>query len=172
MTDQNQVMDASDMSLADLAGVDVSGIEEVRFETMPIGTFRFRVKEASIDEGFNKDNEKCFKPQFELEVIETISILKTPQGEDKAEYADKQVGRKHTERFNINMAKDNEEIAKAIGRVKAFHTDIGGESWGSNLIENCESTVDLEFVGNITHQQDPNDKSRQFARLNVPKKKG
>lgn len=172
-TTQDPGFDVNDMSLADLAGVDVSNIEEVRFEAIPLGTYNLRINKVEIEDTFNNDSEKVFRPTFEVEIIDVVSILKIPAGEDKEAYTAKQIGRKHSERFTINMAKSNDEIATAIGRVKTFHTDVGqGElPWTSNLIENCESLEGREFVGQFTHQTDKNDRSRVFSRLTPAKKK-
>lgn len=172
-TNNEPQFDINDMSLADLAGVDVSDIEEVRFEAIPLGTYNLRVNKAEIEDTFNNDGDKVFRPIFEIEIIDVVSILKTPAGEDKEAYAQKQVGRKHSERFTINMAKGNDDIATAIGRVKSFHTDVsqGELPWTANLVENVESLVDREFVGQFTHQTDKNDKSRVFSRLTPAKKK-
>lgn len=157
--------DFAQLSLADLAGVDVSQIEETRFEALPMGAYEFEIVQAEVEESTNRDNEKVFKVTVENKIVNTISILKVPAGEDKSEYMDKQVGRTITERFTINVEKPQEDIVKAIGRVKSFFTDVGGTDWGANLIENVEALVGLTFNGSVTHQSDKDDKTIKYARL-------
>jgi hypothetical protein len=156
--------DEDEMSLADLAGLDVSGIDEIRFETLPQGSYSFEVMEAELVEGTDKDQAKRFEGRFSMKIIEVLSVLEA--GVDKESL----VGKSITERFFISPTKTADEIQKAIGRLRAFVTDMGCDSTGAlgTIIEN---TIGHKFNAKIAHRKDPEDKSIVYARLKLDPKK-
>lgn len=107
--------DVSDFSLADLAGLDVSGIDEIRFERVPDGKYVFRGKEIRLDEDENDDGDKRFNVFVVSEVVECHVVLE--QGVTKEDT----IGKTHTERFFV----DPTDAATGIGRIRAFIADIG-----------------------------------------------
>jgi hypothetical protein len=82
-------------SLADLAGIDVSDIEEVRFSSLEPGAYGFEINEADLGED-EKDGNRRFFARFDMKVVEVKTIL-TP-GIDK----ESQIGKAHAERFFID----------------------------------------------------------------------
>lgn len=159
MADENE-----GFSLADIAGLDVSDIAEVRFQTLPLGVYGWEVTEADLSED-EKDGERRFKAQFDLKVIEVKSVLE--QGVDKESL----VGKTHTERFFIKPTESQEDVQKAIGRVRAFIADTGANNAGTlgDIVRSMKGHI---FTGKITHQTDKDDKSVKYARLRLdpPKK--
>lgn len=151
-------------SLADLADIDVSEIEEVRFQSLPAGSYGFEVTEADLAED-EKDGERRFKADIALKIIEVKAVLE--QGVDKESL----VGKPHHERFFIDPSKPEDEVKQAIGRIRAFVSDVGMDSSGKlgDIVRNLKGHT---FVGKIVKQKDKNDKSIEYARLRLdPAKK-
>lgn len=159
MVDTTNDLD-SGFSLADLANIDVSDIEEVRFVDIPAGIFDWEVTQTDLTED-TKDGERRFKVEFALKIIEVKSILEP--GKDPEQF----VNKPHTERFMIYPGKTEEEVKKAIGRVRAFVTDIGLDSAGKlgEIVANAKGHT---FTGKITKQKPKDDPSHPgYARLRL-----
>lgn len=146
-------------SLADLADIDVSEIEEVRFSTLPAGAYAFEVIEAGLAED-EKDGNRRFKANVELKVAEVKAVLE--QGVDKESL----VGKTHSERFFVDPSKPEEDVKKAIGRIRAFVTDVGMESTGKlgDIVANLKGHI---FTGKIVKQKNKDDPSIEYARLRL-----
>ena len=160
MTDATEELNES-FSLADLADLDVSDIEEVRFVSLPAGIYDFEVTNADFHED-TKDGETRFKIEFALKIIEVKSIMESGKNPDDF------VGKEHTERFFVKPTDEQEKVLKAIGRVRAFITDMGGDSEGKlgDIVRNQKGHT---FTGKIVKQKDRNDPSVEYARLRLEK---
>lgn len=159
----NHIMvEESNFSLADLADIDVSGIEEVRFQSLPAGAYEFEVIEADLEES-TKDGETRFNAGFKLKILEVKAVLEA--GVDKESL----VGKEHGERLFIKPTDEEAEVKKQIGRVRAFVTDMGCDSAGKlgDIVRNCKGHT---FIGKIVKQKDRNDKSIEYARLKLDPK--
>jgi hypothetical protein len=159
--------DASAMqgfSLADLADVDVSGIEEVRFSSLPAGVYGFEVIESDLHED-EKDGNRRFYAKFDMRVVEVKAVIDPNADKESI------VGKNHGERFFVDPSKTEEEVKAAIGRIRAFITDIGMDSSGKlgDIVRNAKGHV---FTGKIVKQKDKDDKSVEYARLRLDPKKG
>lgn len=148
------------ISLADLAGLDVSEIQEIRFETLPQGIYDFKVVSATLEEGTNRDDEKRFWAEFKFEVLEAKAIV------DKNVDRESLAGKTHGEKLYIVPEKAEE----GIGRIRAFISDLGCENGGA-LGPIVENTKDHVFTGKITHQKDKSDSSIVYARLKLDSQK-
>ena len=148
-------------SLADLADLDVSDIDEVRYVKLPAGVYDMEVKQADLHED-SKDGEIRYKVEFELEIIEVKSTIERTSEEDR----EKLIGKKHTERFFIKPAEEKDKIEAAIGRIRAFIADMGCNSAGQ-LGGIVRDTVGHTFTTKIVMQKDRNDKSIEYARLRL-----
>lgn len=145
--------ESAGFSLADLADLDVSGIDEIRFETLPAGIFDFIIRNPTIDEGTNSEQEKVFYFNCGCEVEECVSLL---EGGDVAALK----GKTHNHRQNIEPA----DPEKGIGRIRAFVSDVGLDSSGKlgAIVENLK---DHRFRAKIVTTTDKIDRSRKFANL-------
>jgi hypothetical protein len=150
----------SDFSLADLADLDVTDIQEIRFETLPQGIFDFVVKNPKLDEGTNKDQEKIFIFTCDCNVEEVVAVL------DSNSDSDKLVGKTYKQRQNIDPSNPEE----GIGRIRAFGSDIGIDSTGKlgDVVARMDET---RFRSKIVHQKDRVDPSIIYARLRFDNKK-
>lgn len=143
------------LSLSELAGVDISDVDEYRGEALPIGTYDFKVTDAGFVERTIKE-QKVAAVAFEMEIAEVHA--QTTEEPDESF-----VGRKHTQSFPIREIKD-------LGRVKAFLVDAGLSGQGV-LEELMKQSVGHTFTAKITHTKDRNDPDRVYANLRFPKKK-
>jgi hypothetical protein len=161
MVDESEGM--SGYSLADLAEIDVSDIEEVRFSTLPAGGYEFEVTDADLGED-EKDGERRFFARFDMKVVGVKVVLE--QGVDKESL----VGKSHSERFFVTPSAPEEDVKTSIGRIRAFITDIGQDSSGAlgKIVREAKGHV---FPGKIVKQKDKHDKSIEYARLKLDPKK-
>lgn len=149
-----------EFSLADLADLDISEVEEIRFENLPQGAYVFEVESAELDEKPNRDNEQRFIAEFKLKVVEVKAVVK--KGVDP----DSLIGKRHTEKFYIVPEKAQE----GIGRIRAALKDMGFNNEGK-LREVLEATVGQQFAGKIAVRKNPQDPSQEFASLKLDPKK-
>lgn len=151
-------------SLADLADIDVSDIEEIRFIDLPAGVYDWEVTEADLHEE-EKDGERRFRIEFQIKVLEVFAVLEPNVDKESL------LGKQHTERFYIKPKESEEEVKKSIGRVRAFVADIGCDNKGK-LGDIVRNTKGHTFKAPTVKQTDKNDKSRQYTRLKLePAKK-
>ena len=157
-----EAIDGPGFSLADLADIDLTGIEEVRFESLAKGVYEFEVSEAEVKSDA-KDGEPRYKVEVTLKILEMLSSIEP--GVDLEAMA----GKLHTERFFIYPKRSEEDAAKAIGRVKAFLADIGASSEGKfgDAVRDAKGT---QFRGRIEQKPDRNDPTTTYARLRLEKK--
>lgn len=154
---QNEVQTTdTDFSLADLADLDISEVQEIRFESLPAGIYAFKIVNATLDEGTNQENEKRFFVEFKLEVVECKAVVK--KGVTKEEL----VGKQHSEKMYIVP----EKAAEGIGRIRAAIADMRLPNEGK-FNDVLASTVGETFTGKIAEQTDKNDRSRVYARLKL-----
>lgn len=152
-------MNESGFSLADLADLDVSDIEEVRYTAIPAGAYDFEVTKADFEEE-SKDGESRYKIAVEMKIIEVKALLEPGlKAEDFLEKV-------HTERFYIKPQEEAEKVQAAIGRVRAFVTDIGQDSKGK-LGDIVRNTVGHTFTGKITNRKNKDDPANPFKALKL-----
>lgn len=163
MTEETNVMvGENEVSLLDIAGIDLNEIAEYRLTVMPAGKYMFRIMESKLEarDARVKDgapDEKVKKPAitFECEVQNCFALT-----DDKLDPAT-QIGMKYFETFWINDAN------KDLGRVKAFLVDIGSPGAGS-LTDLLAEAQGVEFVCDITNTPDKNNPDTIWANLKKP----
>jgi len=148
------------ISLADLAGVDLSGIEAYRGGgALPAGIYEFRIKNAEISTlefTDRKTNEDVEVPIVDIG-CEVIACRKTKAADVDPEQL---AGAAHNERFFIR------DVRKDLGRVVALLQDIGMQGSGS-LQDLLDQAVGREFACAIKTRKDKNDPDRVFANLDL-----
>lgn len=152
MSDENVLIGDEEVSLMDLAGIEMGEVEEFRASVTPAGTFLWRVVESKLEarEATNKDDPdgpKIHKPTISFELESQNCLALTDEKLDPANY----VGTKHHETFWINNAD------KDIGRVKAFLVDIGLTGVGSltDLLAQAQGVEFVSFVTNVPNKDNP-----------------
>lgn len=146
-------------SLADFADIDVSGIEEVRFVQLPAGVYEWEIINADLAED-EKDGERRFKAEVELKILEVKAVLEPNVDKESL------IGKTHTERMFVKPADPEEDVKKAIGRIRAFVTDVGMDSSGKlgDIVRNLKGHT---FSCKVVKQKDKTDKSIEYARLKL-----
>lgn len=159
------------VSLADIANINLDNVQEVRFEIMPIGNYLFAGDPDTgikIVEQKQKDSDLTIKVGV-IEIVAKVTecygaIMKDATGAimENPPLADL-VGRKHKEAFFI---KDT----KAIGRAKALLKDAGINVAGRPLQE-ClaEFGAGHGFRSPIRQQKDQNDSDKFYAHFALDK---
>lgn len=159
----------ADFSLADLAELDATDIQELRSEALPAGAYRFSIDSATLTEGVDKDQNKRFVVEFKLKVVECKAT--TERGVDKESL----VGKFHTEKRYIRPAHALDDI----GYLRGFVTDIGADSTGKlggvpgGEPGFIDGSVGTEFDAKIASRPDKTDPTIKYNRLvldNRPKK--
>lgn len=164
MSDENLnvVIGDSELSLADIAGVDMSEVAEYRLVVTPAGKWHFRIMDMKLGtmEATNKEDPSGPKinkavVQTECEAQNCLALIDDTL--DPANF----VGRKHNETFWLN------DLAMDLGRVKAFLVDIGldGNKPFQELLDEAHG---MEFVCDITNVKDKNDPDRVYANMKKP----
>lgn len=154
-----------EFSLADLADIDVSEIQEVRFENLPAGVFDLECTNAELGEMRNKDDEKRFTAEFTFKVAAVHAVLES--GVDKEAL----VGKSHTEKLWINPGAEPQKVQDSIGRIRAFVSDAGMDSSGKlgDIVRNMKGHTISK--GRITTKKDKEDPSVIYSRLKLDAKK-
>lgn len=163
MTDETLVqVGEEEISIMDIAGLEMGDIEEYRQTTTPAGKFMWRILEAKLEprEVTNKDDPnggKITKPAITFELESQNCFALTNEKLDPASF----VGTKHFESFWINDA------VKDLGRVKAFLVDIGLTGSGS-LTDLLAQAQGVEFVSDISNTPDKNNPDYIYANMKKP----
>lgn len=157
MSEDMLEIDGQQVSLADIAGINMDDVAEVRSTVTAAGAMQFKVKEMKLD---TVDTQKGTKAvvNVALEITNVITLL------DDTLNAEDIIGKTHNETFWITNPVDD------IGRVKAFMTDSGFQGSGT-LQELMEGFTDHEFLGVIKHKRDKNDADKIYANLDRGKGK-
>lgn len=146
-----------DVSLADLAGIPMDDVEEVRRFTFPRMVARWKVLKAELCALTQKD-KKVAAVNFQFECKEPMAFANT-EDESRSESI---IGKKHMEAIKFIDADPKD----TVGRIKAFMVDCGFKGSGS-LQELLNEFADIEFVGKISVNPDPNDPDRKYNNLQL-----
>lgn len=149
-------------SLLELAGVDLTGVAEVRFETLPPMKAGFEVVEVG-KRGRDTDKGPRLFIEVKAKVLEVLSVADAKF--ESAEAKEKLVGKTFSETFVI----DPNDPLTGIGRFKAFLKDIGTNDNAKLGDLFAGSLNGFKLLGTIKHRPNPKDKDRPFTNL-VPTK--
>lgn len=113
-----------EVSLQDLAGFDLSGVEEYRQMGTPAGKYLFKITDAELSTYEIEDKKLGRKVpraaiKVEMEVVNCFALVKDDLSEEAL------IGHKHPELFFIRDA------MKSLGEFVAFVHDMGIETSGS-----------------------------------------
>lgn len=140
-----------EVSLADLAGLDMSAVEAVAggFELTPKGAYVFKVLDAKLAEFADYP-----VITFELEIIECLALAsddKTPEG---------MVGVKHDETIFII------DVQKSVGQAKFLMTEAGYRATGT-LQELLDGFCGTKFSAKVKHKAKKNDPETIYANIEM-----
>ena len=143
-------IEGAELSLADLAGINMDEITEHRGGPFPAGMFDFEVTAAPLGE-IGKEN-KYPAAMTEFKILNVVSIDPGQEVDPAA-----LVGTTYAETIIIGSAQN-------LGSLKALVADTGGKSSG-RLAEMLEGWVGCRFRGRIKHKKNKNDEDIINARL-------
>lgn len=152
--DDDLVLNVGDQtaSLADIAGIAMDEIEEVRRFVFPRMIARWKIGKAELVVMKQKDT-KVAVANFHFECMEPVAFADAAD-ETRAESF---VGKKHIEGIKFIDADPKD----TLGRIKAFMVDTGFKGSGT-LQELLQQFADTEFIGRISVNPDPNDPDKKY----------
>lgn len=178
MAEDDNNVEGMDFSLAELAGVDMTDIQEVSFEGLPGGMWLLRGVEGTLAKVDNAKEEKRGKISLQYEVVEVKSITERNAGEP-----DEFIGRKYRENFWIVPEKPEEGLGMAVKFFRSIGIETDGKALGGCLDEATGEPIvgiidefadGFEFVGK-THRKprkgDASQKDTVLTPIDVRKNK-
>lgn len=144
----------NELSLAELASLNLGDVESVRFESLPTGIYIFEVKECSLT---RKGDENVPVITVNSEVLEVDAMISVPEGKTEDSF----VGKSHVDQFWLRS-----NDLDGIGRFRAFAQDVGLGECAAKLGEVLGALEGHRFKGQIRHRKSKHDPSVVFANLN------
>ncbi len=140
-----------EMTLAQIAGLDMTGVKEFRFENLPVGAFLGRLEKFDFAQRERKDKPKLWVATFTFEVLDVKALVDA--GVDAAPL----LGKKHNEGFKLESEED-------FGRLKAFFLDIGTTGSGT-IMELGKQKIGTDYVFTIGHRKDKQNADIVYANI-------
>ena len=143
----------ADVSLADIAGIDMNNVEafEGGFEPTPKGVYLFEVKDAGLD----TVNDKAVI-YFECEVAAVYALV------DDDKDPESMIGWKHRESIFVG------DLAKSVGQAKAIMQNAGFTGSGT-LEQMLDAFCGSQFVAPVKQRKDKNDTDKVYGNIVVGK---
>lgn len=149
-------LEGHQLSLADLAGFDMSGVEAKKFENLPEGHFQFEIT-ADPAPGLKVIANKgaAVLPCKVLNIV----ALKNP-----AETADptKLIGKFHYETALINTQESLSYLMTTLEALQCKRGPLGGVPGKPGMLD---SLAGVRFSAGIKHRRDKNDPDKIYAGL-------
>lgn len=165
MSDEMSMM----MDVATLGAFDLTDVTAMQRGPLPRGQYKFVIKEAELTVNDTADGDAQFaKADFKLEVVEVMALK--PEVDEEGNPYDASQYEARPMRHDMYLGKTTEEVAAALGYVKAFIENITGASASGSLNDLLEACAGREFVGVVTHRVDKNDRSRVYTGISEDKK--
>lgn len=155
MSDDDLMLDVGgeQVSLADIAGVDMDAVAEVRGTTFPAGFFKLKVENAKLAVVGQGDSKKA-GIQFKFVCTDVMKLI------DSSKDVESIIGKFHVETCFLT------EPMEGLGKAKAFMADTGFKGSGK-LGEILNGFAGHEFKCVITHRADKNDKDLIYANIGL-----
>lgn len=156
MSDQDDLMldvGGEQVSLADIAGVDMDAVAEVRGTTFAAGTFQFAVDEAKLAIVGQGENRKA-GIQFKFKCTNVLSLV------DSSKDPEAIIGKFHVETCFLT------DPMEGLGKAKAFMADTGFKGMGK-LGELLNGFTGHEFKCVITNRASKDDKDLIYANIGL-----
>lgn len=151
-------LDGQTVSLAELAGIDMSDLGEARFTNLPRGVYKFAILDGEKVPAFHKLGEK-FGAVFFLKVEDVLGLTDKNDAPDGD--ATKLIGKEHRETQFITSQ-------ESFKYLNAFITDLGGLKQGA-YADKFKSLAGVVFTAPIAYRKDKNDTSKEYAFVKTDK---
>jgi hypothetical protein len=145
MSESFELDDGTSFTLADIAGTDLSQVDEVRFVTWPVGTYRWSVCGRKYTTQTVKDGKKDAIIDVEIKCRE-VKAWVNPKNELKQE---EWIGRSMHMKFFVRTG-------DGVGRLKAFLKDIGYPIGETRPVEQWLQLAiqeEKQFIAPVTHSK-------------------
>lgn len=150
-------MSEKQLTLADIAGIDVNEVKEMRFEVLPRiqGIFEISRSEMKMSNPFDGFPDGTPVIEVDCKVVSVDNIIGVDGDVNKDDF----IGKVQTQGFLVKKLEE-------VGRYKAFIVDAGVKIEGKvELPALVSGTLGLQFPGQIKHRKDKNDPD--LVRANV-----
>lgn len=152
-------VDGEMISLADLAGVDLSDIAEQRFSALPEGVYVMRVIAEPNPPQFEVIESKGKKKPIVVFYHEVEDCLALKKPEETPEGINSLIGKKHRETFFISG-----DAKTSLGYIKTFMVDAtGNKDQKGDMKSLLLGMVGTKYQCTITHRKDPNDSDKVYV---------
>ena len=143
-----------ELSLAQLAGLNLGDVEPLRFENLPKGIYFFEIKETSFT---RMGDENVPVITVKSEVLEVDAMISVPEGKTENSF----VGKTHVDQFWLRS-----DDLEGIKRFRAFAQDTGIGECTESLLDILHALEGHKFKGQIRHAKSKKDPDVVFANLN------
>lgn len=145
-------LEGQNVTLGDLAGLNLDEVQEKRFEALPkmIGNFEVEIAHLGV---FGEGDKAKGGVGFKCKVMEVLSV-------NDPEYKgsnDELVGKIHNETFFITTL-------DSVGYIKAFFKDIGAP-YDPNFKNMLAKAATTRFQASIGKRKDPNDTDKVYTQI-------
>lgn len=147
----------AEVSLADIAGIDMNAVEEFEggFEPTPKGVYLWNCTDALLDSVETKNGLSAVI-RFDLECVECYAIMSDDKDEESM------VGWKHQETIFVG------DLAKSVGQAKFLMMHAGFTGSGT-LEKMLDAFVGTQFIAPVKQRKDKNDTDRVYANIVIAK---
>ncbi len=155
MADEDLMLDVGgeQVSLADIAGVNMDDVAEVRGTTFPDGAFKFAVEDAKLTVVGAKDSRKP-GIQFTFKCTDVLALT------DSSKDAESVISKNHMELLFLT------DPMEGLGKAKAFMADTGYRGQGK-LDAMLDGFKGHEFKAIIKQRVDKDDNSIIYANIGL-----
>ena len=157
VTIKNEKDEEQIVSLADIAGVDMTAIQEYEggFDPQPKGVYTFEVKDCALKTVETRKGDRgVIALETEITAVHAIT--------DPDVNPEDQVGKKYVETIFIS------DLAKGLGNLKAIMSN-GGFVGSGKLAEMMDAFCGHSFVSPIKHRKDKDDADKIYDNFDVKK---
>lgn len=152
-------LEGNTVSLAELAGIDMSDLGEARFSNLPKGIYKFVILDGEKLPAFHKLGDSKFGAVFFTKVEDVLGLTDkndAPDGDPT-----KLIGKEYRETQFITSQ-------ESFKYLNAFITDLGGLKVGS-YADKFKSLAGVVFTAPIAYRKDKNDTSKEYPFLRMDK---
>lgn len=153
----------SEVTLAQVAGIDMDAVEERRQFEFPGGHYGWKIVDGKVGELKNKSHPggKCAGIEMEIECVRVHSFAEKDPGVDPNDV----IGQKFFHRWFVTEV-------NAIGYYKSFLVDAGSagktQRKGAEEILKDLASIGFEFNGKITARPNKDNPDQIYRNLDVP----
>lgn len=155
--DNKKIMiEGSEATLADLAGLSLDDVKEKRGDALPKGCYDFEISSDPAPHlaVFGEGDKAKGGAQFQFKILDVVALSDDEYKGTK----DELIGKEHRERFLL-------QDADALGYLKAMLVDLGANSSGKPLKDLLTDCAGLRVRAFIGKRKDKNDSDIVYTNI-------